>query len=148
MSKNQNPFEFDIEQIMTMMKSPVADVEQIISIQRRNFEGMTAANQMIVEGIQSFCRRQTEIAREAMEDASSILSDIASAGSPEEKVLRQLERVKKSYDSAIMNIRELSELATRSSSEASDVVANRISDSIDEITSVTKKATKRTKTAA
>lgn len=147
MSKTQNPFEFNFGQIADMLKSPVTDIEQIISIQRRNIEGATAANQMIVEGIQSYCRRQAEIAREAMEDAGSILSDIAAAGSPEDKIIRQLERAKKSYDAAINNIRELAELATRSSTEASDVMASRISDSIDEIKNATKKATTRRRAA-
>lgn len=140
MSKTQSPFEFDISRILGELKSPVADIEQIVSIQRRNFEAITAANQMTVEGIQSVVRRQAEIVRETLEDASSMLSDLTAAGTPEDKIIRQLERVKRAYDNAMSNVRELAELAAKSNGEAVDVVTNRISDSIDEIKSATRKS--------
>lgn len=140
MTKNaqqNSAFDFDIARFMSDFKSPMNNMEQVIGIHRRNFEAIIAANQMTVEGIQNMIRRQAEIVRETLEDAGSMLSEIAAAGTPEDKLVRQLERVKKSYDNAMSNVRELTDLANRSGSEAADVVSTRISNSLDEIKSAT-----------
>jgi phasin family protein len=143
MSKTQTPFNFDISRLVGDLKLPVMDVEQIISIQRRNLEAVTAANQVAWEGMQAWSRRQTEIVRETLEEAGTIISELATAGTPEDKIVRQIDRLKQAYEAAVSNARELTELAAKSNGEAVELVSCRICDSLDEIKSVTKKATGR-----
>lgn len=140
MAKN-TPFEMDITKIMTDYKLPMIDMQQIITISRKNIEAMTAANQLAVEGIQACLKRQAEIVQESIKEANSIVSEITAAGTPEDKIIRQVELMKSAYESAISSTRELAEIATKSNEEAAEIISCRVCDTLDEIKSVAKKAT-------
>lgn len=145
MAKN-TPFDMDITKMMADFKMPMLDVQQIMTISRKNIEAMTAANQLAVEGIQACLKRQAEIVQESLKEANSIVTEMAAAGTPEDKIVRQVELVKQAYENAISNTKELAEIAAKSNGEAIELISERVSDSLDEIKAVTKKAT--TKKAA
>lgn len=142
MAKN-TPFDMDITKLMSDFKMPMIDVQQIMTISRKNIEAMTAANQLAAEGIQAIMRRQAEIVQESLKEANSLVSEIAAAGTPEDKIVRQVELVKQAYEHALSNTKELAELAAKSNEEAIEVIAARVSDTLDEIKAVTKKTTKK-----
>jgi len=135
-----NPFgEFDFSKMMDPsklmgdFKVPGVDVEAVVSSQRRNLEALSQANQLAVEGMQAVARRQAEIFRQMMEEASQAMKDIMAAGSPEDKAGRQTELVKEAFQRAIANMRELAEMVAKSQTEAFDVINKRVTDSLDEI---------------
>jgi len=55
-------------------KLPGFDVNTVVDIQRRNFEALTAANQTVVQGLQTVVRRQGEIARQSVKQVQDLLS--------------------------------------------------------------------------
>lgn len=136
-----NPFgEFDFSKMMMDpsklmgdFKVPGVDVEAVVSSQRRNIEALSQANQLAVEGMQAVARRQTEIFRQMMEEASQAMRDIMTAGSPEDKAGRQTELLKEAFQRAIGNMRELAEMVTKSQTEAFDVINKRVTESLDEV---------------
>lgn len=135
-----NPFgEFDFSKMMDPsklmgdFKVPGVDVEAVVSSQRRNIEALSQANQLAVEGMQAVARRQTEIFRQMMEEASQAMRDIMAAGSPEDKAGRQTELLKEAFQRAIGNMRELAEMVTKSQTEAFDVINKRVTESLDEV---------------
>lgn len=140
MAKN-TPFDIDITKMMADFKLPLVDMQQWITISRKNIEAVSAANQLAVEGIQAVIKRQAEIVQESIKEANSLVSEITAAGTPEDKILRQVELVKSAYETAISNTKELAEIAAKSNEEAIEVISGRVSDSLDEIKAVTKKAT-------
>lgn len=140
MAKN-TPFDMDITKMMTDFKMPMVDMQQWMTISRKNIEAVSAANQLAVEGIQALIKRQAEIVQASIKDANSIVSEITAAGTPEDKILRQVELVKSAYENVISNTKELAEIAAKSNEEAIEVISGRVSDSLDEIKAVTKKAT-------
>jgi len=142
MAKSNIPFQADITKIMGGFQFPMVDMQQIIAISQKNIEALTAANQVAVEGAQAFVRRQAEIAREAVEEVSSLVGEITAAGTPEDKLARQIELMKQAYEQALTNAKELTELAAKSSEEAAGMIADRVSSSLDEIKAVTKKGKK------
>ena len=142
MAKN-TPFDMDITKLMADFKLPLIDVQQIMAISRKNIEAVTAANQLAVEGIQAVLKRQAEIVQESIKEANSIVSEITAAGTPEDKIIRQVELVKQAYEHAISNTKELAELAAKSNEEAIEVISGRVTDSLDEIKAVTKKTGKK-----
>jgi phasin family protein len=144
--KPNNPFgDFDFSKMMDAsklmkdFKLPGVDVEAVVSSQRRNLEALTAANQLAIEGMQAVAKRQTEILRQMMEEASQAMRDVMAAGSPEDKAARQTELVKEAFKRAIGNMRELAEMVSKSQGEAFEVINKRVTDSLDELKGVVAK---------
>ena len=126
----------DFPKLMGDFKVPGVDVEAVVSSQRRNLEALGEANKLAVEGLQAVAKRQTEIFRQMMEEASHAMREMMAAGSPEDKASRQTELVKEAFTRAIGNMRELAEMVSKSQGEAFDVINKRVTDSLDELKSV------------
>ncbi len=138
-----NPFfEFDPSKLLGDFKVPGVDVEAILASQRKNIEAVTAANQLAAEGFQAVLRRQAEIVRASLEEASGYVNDVMSAGTPEAKAAKQTELVKATFEKTLANIRELSELVAKSNSEAAEVLSKRVSESLDELKTAVAKVAK------
>ena len=139
MAKN-NPFfdlDFskftDISKVMSELKVPGVDVDAMLATQQKNIQALTAANQLAFEGMQTVFRRQSEILRQSVEQASAMISELMAAGSPEDKVAKQADLVKSAFEKALANSRELAELVARSNAEAAEVVSKRFSESLEEL---------------
>ncbi len=127
---------FEMPKQMGDFKFAPVDMEGVVATQRKNIEALAQANQLAVESMQAIARRQSEIFRSMMEEASSAMREVMAAGSPEEKAARQTEIVKDAFQRAVQNMRELAELVAKSQTEAMDVVQKRVADSLDEIKTV------------
>ncbi len=115
------------------MKIPGLDLEGLMATQRRNFEAVTAANQLAVEGVQAVLRRQTEILRQMVEESTAVLKETMTAGAPEQKIAQQTDLVKTAFEKALGNLRELTEMVAKSNTEAADVLTKRIGESLTEL---------------
>ena len=134
MSKPSNPlFETDLTKLLSEVKLPSIDMDSILAAQRKNFDALKEANQLAVEGLQTLARRQAEIVRHGIEEASALMRDLGKAQTPEDRVARQTEAAKQALDKALLNARELSELVARASNEAFDVINRRMGESLDEM---------------
>ena len=69
-------FDFDVTKMMADFRFRPFDVEAFMACQRRNIEALSQANQLAVEGAQAVARRQIEMARQALEDVSSLFRDM------------------------------------------------------------------------
>ncbi|WP_114394280.1 phasin family protein [Oleisolibacter albus] len=123
----------DLSKLMSDYRLPGMDIEAMLAAQRRNVEALTAANQLAVEGVQAVLRRQGEILRQSLEEASSMMSELMAAGTPEDKVAKQAELVKGAFEKAIANMKEMAEMVAKSNSEAAEVLSNRVKESIEEV---------------
>lgn len=116
------------------MKFPsFPDMTAVLEGYRRNIEVLTRANQVAWEGAQLFARRQAEIIQENMAELSEALSSIAFAGSAEQRAARQVEWVRRAYERAVNNARELGEILQRSSGEALDLLNRRFMEAMEEM---------------
>ncbi len=118
---------------------PGFDVEAVLASQRKNIEALTQANQLAVEGVQAVARRQAEIAREAIDEASTVLRDIVQPTAPEERIAKQAELLKQTFERSLANTRELALLLAKANTEAFDVVAKRVAQGFEEIRDEAKK---------
>jgi phasin family protein len=131
---NQYPFfETDFTKIFSEFHVPGLDFESLMATQRRNIEAVTAANQLAVEGVQAVLRRQAEILRQMVEESSAGLRDLMAAGAPEQKIAQQTDLVKGTFEKALANLRELTEMVAKSNTEAADVLTKRIGESLTEL---------------
>lgn len=135
---------FDTSKLMDASKAfgefkmPFANMESIAASQRKNVEALTAANQALFESIQSFARRQTELARQSFESASSTAQAVISAPTPQEKVAKQAEATKETLERSLANVKELTELMAKNQYQAIEMVSNCVSQSLSDLQNLVK----------
>ena len=147
---NNNPYA-DLFKSWSDYKAPqmqAFDFSQVLSSGRRNAEAVTAAGQTVAESVQAIARRQAELARAHVEKVLKTTKDMLVNGSPEINTTKQVELAKTVFESSLNNLREVSELCTKSSFEVFDVLNKRASASIEEISGHATAAATKSKKAA
>ncbi|MGE0725489.1 MAG: phasin family protein [Alphaproteobacteria bacterium] len=134
MAEPKNPFlDFDVAKLMADMKMPGIDTSALLAAQQRNVEAIAKANQLAAEGMQAVAKRQAEMLRTSMEEASRTMTAMMANTSPEERVAKQAELTKAAFEKAIANMREISELLARANKDTLDVINRRVSEGLDEV---------------
>jgi phasin family protein len=118
---------------------PNFDFGTVFDIQRKNIEAFTAASQTFTQGLQTVAKRQSEIARQQMEQFQSLLTTAAPTAKVEDNLVKQADLVKAAYEKNVSNARELQDILTKVTTEASDILSRRVVASLDEIKSVAQK---------
>ena len=70
----------DFGKFAEQFKMPGVDSKALIEAQRKNVEAMTQANRVALEGVQAIAQRQAEILRQAMEESSKVMRELAKPG--------------------------------------------------------------------
>lgn len=130
----KNPFtDFDFTKFTADFKMPVVNVETMVETTRKNVAALTTANTTAVESIKTIAQRQGDMVRAAMEDLSKHGSEVLAAATFEEKAIKQIDFVKKSYETAIANSKELADLFGKYQAEAFAPLSQRVSEITDEV---------------
>ena len=130
----KNPFaDFDFSKIAGEFKMPSMNIESIVETGRKNFAAMPAANTSAVESMKAIAQRQGDMVRAAMEDFSKHGSDVMSAATVEEKAAKQIDFVKKSYEAAMANTKELADLYSKGHTEALTTLSQRVTELTEEV---------------
>jgi phasin family protein len=138
----KNPFaDFDFSKIAGEFKMPTMNIESMVETGRKNFAVLTAVNTSAVESMKAIAQRQGDMVRAAMEDFSKHGSDVMSAATVEEKAAKQIDFVKKSYEAAMANTKELADLYSKGHTEALSALSARVSELTEEVkAAIAKKA--------
>jgi phasin family protein len=121
---------------------PAFDMSNVVNAGRRNAEAVTAAGQCVAESCQTIARRQAELARAQVEKVLKSTKDMLVNGSPEINTTKQVELAKSVFESSLNNLREVSELCTKSGFEVFDLLNKCATKSLEEIHAVAPKAKK------
>ena len=124
---------FDQFQQFQQFQVPGVDVDAFVAAQKKNMEVLTAANKILFEGARAVSARQVEILRQGMEEAVANVQALSAAGAPEKAIVKQAEIAKKSYEEGIANLKELTELASKSNTEAVELINGRVAESLEEM---------------
>ena len=125
---------FDMSKVLGDVKIPGFDLQAIMDAQRKNIEALNAANQAAVQGMQAVAQRQAEILSQSMSEVSSVAQQLASVGSnPQEMTTKQAELVRKAFEQALANMRELAEMVSKSNTEAFAIINKRVTESLQEL---------------
>lgn len=127
---------------------PSFDINSVVSIGRRNAEAVTAAGQAVSESVQAISRRQAELARANVEKLLKTTKDMLVNGSPEINTGKQVDLAKTMFEASLNNLREVSELVTKSGFEVFDVLNKRATESIEELSSYSPTTSTKKKSAA
>ena len=126
----------------TEMRFPtmIPDSSALLAAHRRNMEVLSNANRLALEGAQTVARRHMEIMQQTMTELSEHVRELATTETPQAKAARQAELVKKSYERAVANIKDLSDLIQHSNAEALHVLSDRFREAMDEIKGLLERA--------
>ncbi|MGO8917757.1 MAG: phasin family protein [Stellaceae bacterium] len=130
---------FDVTKAFGNFRPPELDVEAVAATQQKNFEALTHANQLAVEGVRALAQRQAEIAQQAVEEASALVREWMQPGAPEERLAKHVEAAKQAFETGLANARELNELSAKASMDVFSVIAKRVSEGFDEVRLYAKK---------
>ncbi len=123
----------DLGKMAEQFKVPGIDSSVLIEAQRRNFETVTKANQMVLEGAQAILQRQTAILSQAADEAGKAANVLAQPGKPADKWVAVTELLKESYELTLDRTRELTAMGAKLQGETSELLSHRVTDSFDEI---------------
>src|SRR4051795_10087605 len=112
-------------------KLPGFDLNTVVDIQRRNVEAVTAANQTLVQGLQTVAQRQGEIARQWVKQFQDLLS--VKPASVNEVLVKRIDLTKTAYEKNVADARELGDIVVKAGSQAADILSRRVVASLDEV---------------
>ncbi len=120
----------------------VPDKEGLLAAHRRNMETFSAANRIALEGAQAVAARHMEIMQQTMAELTETMHALATPGeTPQARTAKQAELIKRTYERAVANTREISELIQRANGEALELLNKRFTEAMDEVKALVEKAT-------
>jgi phasin family protein len=116
----------------SMPKGPM-DMQSMMEQGRKTFQAITEAQQVCMESLQVIAQRQTEILSQIVQDQTEIAREIATEATPEQKIARGAELIRKSYEKTMDSAREVSDMMQKSTREAGDIINNRVTNALNEV---------------
>ena len=140
MAKNTNggfgefPFATaDFTKVWGDLKVPGFDFDVVFAAQRKNFEAVTAANRVAVEGLQNVAKRQAELFQASVDAFQKASTELMATTEVNDRVAKQAELTKTAFETGLANAQELSDLVSKSTTETLAVVNKRVAEGIDEV---------------
>lgn len=125
----------DMTKFMPDFKMPMGafDVQAMLQAQRRAAETMAEMGQKAFAGMQAVMQRQGEMMRETMQESTGLMSEMMAPGSPEEKVARQSDLARTTFEKCVANSREILDMVAQNNREAADMMSSRMSECMDDM---------------
>lgn len=114
-------------------------VKSLYDIQMKNVKSINQAQRVSIENFQEIASRQNEIFSNIMQQTTMMANDMAQNSSPEEKLKRSALHFQKSYEQALSNVQEISDLIKKSNAAAGKILKERTNKNIKEVQSYTDK---------
>jgi phasin family protein len=112
---------------------PRVDVDKLVEMNRKNFEAFVKSASVAGEGAKALAEKQREIIQAAFKETAARVKDFHPAGSPQEVLAKQAEYARKAFEVAMQNTRDLAELTTKTTAEATKIVRDRIQENLGEL---------------
>jgi phasin family protein len=139
----RNYFDYDVTKFMTDLRFRPLDFEALVALGRRNIEALTQANQFAIEAVQAVARRQMEMTRQTLDDASALWRDLVQPATNEERLAKHTEYAKQVLEKSLAHGREITTLATKAGNDAADVLYKRAREGLDELREFARSAAAR-----
>jgi phasin family protein len=117
---------------------PRISLDVLIEIQRKNISALTAINQVAFQNMQSFAQRQSELMRHSMEEATSLMGNIVTSHTPQDKALYQVEITKIMVEKCMAHTCVATTMFSECSNKAMQTVSTRMTEGLEEIRNLIK----------
>jgi phasin family protein len=115
---------FDFTKMLQQFQIPGVDFSSIVERERKNIEALAEANRIAFEGWQNLVRRQSEILQDSMK---RVVDDAKS----QTALKNGAELARSAFETALANMRELAEMATKSQKDAFEVIRKRVEENME-----------------
>ena len=112
---------------------PKVDVDKLIEMHRKNLDALEQSAQVASAGAKSLADKQREIVETAFREAAAMARDFKPMGDPKEVLEKQTEFAKKAFDITVQNTRDVTQLATQTTTDASKIIRDRLRESLNEL---------------
>jgi phasin family protein len=112
---------------------PKVDVDKLVEMNRKNWEAVMRSASIAGEGAKAVAEKQREIIQAAFKETSAMVQEFRPSGSPQEVLSRQAEYAKKAFEVAMQNARDLADLGTKTTADATKIIRDRIHDNLAEL---------------
>ena len=114
---------FDFTKLMKDFELPGVDLAAIMDREKKNIEALTEANRVAFEGWQALVRRQAEILQESIKRAVGTVQG-------EDAGTKRMDMAAHAFETTLANMRELTEMAVKSQTEAFDIIRKRVGENL------------------
>ena len=122
-----------VNSVAKLFQVPGFDANTFVEFQHRNLEALTAANQALVQGLQTVAQRQGKLVQQSVKQFQELLSVKPTNASVNEALIKQIDVAKTSFEKNVADARELGDLVAKVGVEATDILSRRVVASLDEI---------------
>lgn len=128
----------ELLRFMAGLKVPGIDMDALVATQRDNLEALNAANQAALNGLKQASEWQMKILQETMQEMTSAMSGLAKVTTPQHLIEAETDLARKTFETMIRRMRELAEIVNSANEEATNAIARRIPETLEEIRDVLK----------
>jgi len=112
---------------------PKVDVDKLIEMHRKNIDALEQSAQVASGGAKSLADKQREMIETAFSEAAAMARDFKPSGDPKEVLAKQAEFAKKAFDITVQNTRDIAQLTTQTTTDASKIIQDRLRESLNEL---------------
>jgi phasin family protein len=134
------PFKGLAERLQNLKLSGTAGA--VLDSGRKDLAALVKANEKSYQGLQTVVARQTEMLRAAITDWQGAMSAMPGKD-PKENMAKLDEMGRAAFQRALDDMRELAELAAKSQADAFDIMRQRITDNVDQVSQLLTKGGKK-----
>ncbi len=132
MATESNPFG-DMTKLMQQFNVPGLDMAPIIESRRKDMEAIVEANKATYEAMQALARKQAEILTQNMQRIQDFAKGLATGGAGAIDPAKQAELVRRAYQKALTDMKDLAEMTRKSQVDVMAVITKRATQSMQEI---------------
>jgi phasin family protein len=118
------------------MFTPKFDLSALATVQQRNFEAFAAAGQIMVTGVESLIKRQTEL----FEAQSALVKEVFTGGKLPMDMQKQSDFMREQTSKALTDAQELTTIAATTAKDAFEVLRKRTEEGVAELTAIAQAA--------
>ena len=138
-------FSFDIEKMteffkqsdftrqLAGLKMPGVDADALVKAQQKNMDALIEANKAAAAGYQQLFKKQVSIFEETMAEAQKHMKGFDATKLDADNAKAQGELAKAAFEKALANMQALAESAQKANTDAYEIVAARIKESVAEL---------------
>ncbi|MER8761325.1 MULTISPECIES: phasin family protein [unclassified Mesorhizobium] len=115
------------------LKLPNVDVEAILAHHARNLEALEKSARASAAGASALLSRQREMLQDTLREITDMAQSYRAPGNPQEMMQKQAAFARKSFETALKNAGEMTELARASGTESIEILRSRIKEAMEEI---------------
>lgn len=115
------------------LKLPNMDIERVLEHHRKNLEALQKSASASASGASSVMTKQREMLQETLREIADMAQSYRIPGNPQEIMTRQADFARKTFEAAVKNAGEVTDIMRKSGAESIDILRKRIQESMEEI---------------